>query len=175
MAQHCLRIIRESQSEERGLGVLPGDPLQPGILRDQRIATLKHVVGDLFPSGGDLSAADPWTGLRPMTPDGTPILSRKMWEMMQSNRMPPAQLPLRIGVSALPGYGWGLGVRVMMDTGQAVGLTSVGEFGWAGAAKTYFWVDPAEDLVGVFMSQYMTGMEGPDRDFRSAVYQAIVD
>jgi D-amino-acid dehydrogenase len=32
------------------------------------------VVGDLFPEGGDISRADFWTGLRPMTPDGTPLV-----------------------------------------------------------------------------------------------------
>lgn len=36
--------------------------------------TVRHVVGDLFPKGGDLSRAEGWTGLRPMTPDGTPVL-----------------------------------------------------------------------------------------------------
>ena len=36
--------------------------------------TVRHVVGDLFPRGGDLSKAEGWTGLRPMTPDGTPVL-----------------------------------------------------------------------------------------------------
>ena len=36
--------------------------------------TVKHVINDLFPKGGDLSQAEGWTGLRPMTPDGTPIL-----------------------------------------------------------------------------------------------------
>lgn len=106
-------------------------------------------------------------------PDGTPIISRKMWEMMQANRVPPGQLPLRIGVSALPGYGWGLGVRVMMDTGQAVGLTNVGEFGWAGAASTYFWVDPAEKLFGVIMSQYLGSILPMSDDMRSAAYQML--
>jgi CubicO group peptidase (beta-lactamase class C family) len=61
----------------------------------------------------------------------------------------------------------------MLDVAAFQGPGSVGEFGWAGAAKTYFWVDPAEELVGVFMSQYMTGIELPDRDFRSLVYAAI--
>ena len=37
-------------------------------------STVRHVVGDLFPKGGDLARAEGWTGLRPMTPDGTPIL-----------------------------------------------------------------------------------------------------
>jgi D-amino-acid dehydrogenase len=36
--------------------------------------TVRHVVGDLFPKAGDLSRAEGWTGLRPMTPDGTPVI-----------------------------------------------------------------------------------------------------
>jgi D-amino-acid dehydrogenase len=43
-------------------------------LHEARRQTLAHVVGDLFPRGGDLSRAEFWCGLRPMTPDGTPIL-----------------------------------------------------------------------------------------------------
>ncbi len=42
-------------------------------LRPRRLATLAHVVKDLFP-GGDLTQAQPWCGLRPMTPDGTPLV-----------------------------------------------------------------------------------------------------
>jgi D-amino-acid dehydrogenase len=43
-------------------------------LREARRETLVHVVSDLFPGGGDLSKAEFWCGLRPMTPDGTPII-----------------------------------------------------------------------------------------------------
>ena len=43
-------------------------------LREARRATLEHVVSDLFPTGGDVSKATFWCGLRPMTPDGTPIV-----------------------------------------------------------------------------------------------------
>jgi len=43
-------------------------------LHDARRATLEHVVTDLFPNGGDVSRAEFWCGLRPMTPDGTPIV-----------------------------------------------------------------------------------------------------
>jgi D-amino-acid dehydrogenase len=43
-------------------------------LREPRRATLQHVVTDLFPDGGDVSQATFWCGLRPMTPDGTPIV-----------------------------------------------------------------------------------------------------
>lgn len=43
-------------------------------LRQPRRATLAHSVSDLFPRGGDLARASFWTGLRPMTPDGTPVV-----------------------------------------------------------------------------------------------------
>jgi D-amino-acid dehydrogenase len=43
-------------------------------LDEGRRRTLEFVVTDLFPKGGDVSQAEFWTGLRPMTPDGTPIL-----------------------------------------------------------------------------------------------------
>jgi len=43
-------------------------------LDENRRKTLEFVVGDLFPQGGDLARAEFWTGLRPMTPDGTPII-----------------------------------------------------------------------------------------------------
>ena len=43
-------------------------------LREGRRRTLEHVVTDLFPRGGDVSKASLWCGLRPMTPDGTPII-----------------------------------------------------------------------------------------------------
>ena len=43
-------------------------------LRQGRRATLEHSVGDLFPKGGDISKASFWCGLRPMTPDGPPVI-----------------------------------------------------------------------------------------------------
>ena len=107
------------------------------------------------------------------SPNGEPIISRKMLEMMLSNRIPENQLPLRIGLSALPGYGWGLGVRIMMDPGKALALTGKGEFGWAGAASTYFWVDPNENMVGVIMSQYLGSILPLADDLRSAAYQML--
>ena len=43
-------------------------------LRESRRRTLEHVVTDLFPRGGDVARAEFWCGLRPMTPDGTPVV-----------------------------------------------------------------------------------------------------
>ncbi|MIL09521.1 D-amino acid dehydrogenase [Salmonella enterica subsp. enterica] len=49
-------------------------------LRESRRATLEHSVGDLFPRGGDLSKATFWCGLRPMTPDGPPIIGKTRYD-----------------------------------------------------------------------------------------------
>ena len=100
---------------------------------------------------------------------------RKTLELMHANHLPPELLPWQLLGRNNDGFGFGLGSRVMMNVAATAGPGSVGEYGWAGAAKTYYWVDPAEDLVGLFMSQYMTGVELPDRALRSLTYQAIED
>jgi len=107
------------------------------------------------------------------TPDGKTLLSRKMLELMRTNRIPANQLPLTIGMNPLRGYGWGLGVRVMIDPGRAMSLCTVGEFGWSGAASTYFWVDPVESMIGLVMTQYLGSMLPLADDMRSAAYQMI--
>jgi CubicO group peptidase (beta-lactamase class C family) len=109
------------------------------------------------------------------TVDGQQVIGRKTLELMHSNHLPPELMPIEILGQPMPGMGFGLGSRVLLDVAQTAGVGSVGEYGWAGAAKTYYWVDPTEELVGVFMTQYMTGVLLPERDFRSLTYQAIID
>ena len=107
--------------------------------------------------------------------NGERLLSRKTLELMHSNHLPAELMPFEVLGMAVPGMGFGLGSRVMLDVAETAGAGSVGEYGWAGAAKTYYWVDPAEELVGVLMTQYMTGVLQPERDMRSLTYQAIID
>ena len=85
---------------------------------------------------------------------GTPLISRKTLAWMTANHIPDKLLPLTIGINELD-HGFGLGFRVATDLGKARALTSVGEFGWAGAAQTYFWVDPTEDFIGLMLTQHM--------------------
>jgi CubicO group peptidase (beta-lactamase class C family) len=106
---------------------------------------------------------------------GTPLISRKTLAWMTSNHIPDKLLPLTIGINELD-HGFGLGFRVAIDLGKARALTSVGEFGWAGAAQTYFWVDPAEDFIGLMMTQHMPLEVYPVQQvFRNLAYQAIAD
>jgi CubicO group peptidase (beta-lactamase class C family) len=110
------------------------------------------------------------------TLDGVRILGRKIAELMHLNHLPPELLPYEI-VTGVPylGYGFGLGSRVLMDVAASQLPGSVGEFGWSGAANTYYWVDPVEEIVGVMMSQNMIGFDAPEQDFRILTYQALVD
>ena len=74
------------------------------------------------------------------------------------------------------GTGFGLGFSVVLDPAAANVIDSVGDFGWGGAASTYFWVDPEEQLVVVFMTQLRPSSSYPiRREFKTAVYQALVD
>ncbi|HKJ23932.1 MAG TPA: serine hydrolase, partial [Myxococcota bacterium] len=74
------------------------------------------------------------------------------------------------------GVGFGLGFSVQLDCAAGGVVGSEGEFAWGGAASTAFWVDPAEELIVIFLTQFM-----PSRTFnfrgqlKSIVYGAIVD
>jgi CubicO group peptidase (beta-lactamase class C family) len=107
--------------------------------------------------------------------DGCRLLSPKTLELMHANHLPASLLPYEIGGLPSYGYGFGLGSRVLLNVAESQIPGSLGEFGWGGAAKTYFWVDPVEELVGVFMSQAMMTFDVPDMDFRVLAYSALVD
>jgi CubicO group peptidase (beta-lactamase class C family) len=72
--------------------------------------------------------------------------------------------------------GFGLGFWVTKELGRNGDPGSVGAFGWGGAYHTVYWVDPAEKLVAVFMTQLMPA-SGSDAQgkFRALVYQSIAD
>lgn len=105
--------------------------------------------------------------------DGAHIIGRKTLELMHANHVPAALLPFEVGGRPSPGYGFGLGSRVVLNVAETGMPGSVGEFGWSGAAKTYFWVDPQEQLVGLFLTQFMSGFDQPEQTLRVLAYQAI--
>jgi CubicO group peptidase (beta-lactamase class C family) len=107
--------------------------------------------------------------------EGVRILARKTLELMHMNHVPAALLPFEIAGGFSGGYGFGLGSRVLLKVAESGMPGSVGEFGWGGAAKTYYWVDPQEQLIGVLMAQYMMSFDNPDFDFRVLAYQALVE
>ncbi len=109
--------------------------------------------------------------------DGHRLLAPKTVELMTLNHVPTSLFPLAIGGEPLAGYGYGLGVGVLVDTAASAAPGSVGTHGWGGAATTQYWVDPQEELIGLFMAQFMPSFYYSDlrRRFRVAVYQALMD
>jgi CubicO group peptidase (beta-lactamase class C family) len=106
--------------------------------------------------------------------EGSRLLSRKTVEMMRTDHLPATLRPMRIGDYCFHGYGSGLGGAVLTDLGEFSSLGSVGTYRWSGAANTIFWIDPAEDLIGILMAQYMpSGTFPAEDDFEVLVYQAL--
>lgn len=105
--------------------------------------------------------------------DGRRVIGRKTLDLMHANRIPEALMPLEIGGRPLMGYGFGLGSRVALDVAATNAPGSVGEFGWSGAAKTHYWVDPKEEIVALFMTQSMMSFDLPELEMRALVYQAL--
>jgi CubicO group peptidase (beta-lactamase class C family) len=74
------------------------------------------------------------------------------------------------------GVGFGLGLSVVLDPVANKVPASPGEVAWGGAASTAFWVDRAEDVTAVFLTQLLPSSTLPVRSqLRQLVYQALID
>jgi CubicO group peptidase (beta-lactamase class C family) len=107
--------------------------------------------------------------------NGERILGPKIVDLMHANHVPPELLPYSIAIIPFPGYGFGLGSRVLMNVADSALPGSPGEFGWSGAAATHYWVDPKEQLIGVLMTQFMISLDLVHKDFQLLAYQALID
>jgi CubicO group peptidase (beta-lactamase class C family) len=74
------------------------------------------------------------------------------------------------------GDGFGLGFGVVTKAARDQGLGSVGTYSWGGFYHTYFWVDPEEELIGIFMSQlYPWDHLNLFTEIRKRTYEAILE
>jgi CubicO group peptidase (beta-lactamase class C family) len=111
--------------------------------------------------------------------DGKRVLSRTTVALMTSDHLGTRiEAPITPGELLLgtPGYTFGLGFAVRQGAGVAGVPGAAGEFMWAGYAGTYFWVDPKEQIVGVYMTQAPSPIRAYYRKlFKQLVYAAIID
>ncbi len=113
--------------------------------------------------------------------DGNRILGRKTVEFMALNHLPENKDMAAMGQpvwseSSAEGIGYGLGMAVVVDAATTQLLRSTGEYFWGGAASTAFWIDPAEEMFAVLMTQLLPSSFYPLRnELRVAAYQAVVD
>jgi CubicO group peptidase (beta-lactamase class C family) len=114
--------------------------------------------------------------------DGVRLLGRKTVELMTMNHLPGGQELTQLAQAgmftetAYGGVGFGLGFSVMQSPARAQILGTPGEYAWGGAASTAFWIDPAEDLIVIFMTQLMPSSSYPlRRELRVLTYAALID
>jgi CubicO group peptidase (beta-lactamase class C family) len=107
--------------------------------------------------------------------DGVRILGRKTVELMMMNHLTQLSPPVN---EFNEGEGFGLGGYVVLDPARRGQLGSAGQFGWSGAAATWFTIDPQEQLIAILMMQHLPRGLPHDpprlgRPFNDLVYQAL--
>lgn len=112
--------------------------------------------------------------------DGVRILAPATVDLMTVNHLAPRLLTGEFGIlniRMLPGHGWGYDMAVMPDPAAVNDIVGKGTYYWAGAADTWFWVDPTNDLIFVGMTQRLVGPHWPDVQglTRPLVYSALTD
>jgi CubicO group peptidase (beta-lactamase class C family) len=110
--------------------------------------------------------------------DGVRLLGRKTVDLMTANHLSPPELSAFTSSYGhyTKGYGYGLGVRVLLSPAENELVGSVGSYAWGGALNTFFWVDPQEELFALIWGHYEPMFFYPiDRQFRVLAYQALVD
>lgn len=113
--------------------------------------------------------------------DGERIIGRKTLQHATKNHLPEGRTVAQMWrtptfpEAMMTGMGFGLGFSVVVDAAANRVFTSDGEYSWGGAASTAFWIDPAEDLAVVFMTQQIPSTRYPiRRELRNVVGQALL-
>jgi CubicO group peptidase (beta-lactamase class C family) len=178
MGDTCF-FVSEDQLDRLSALYGPGEGGKLNLL--DRPATSPFLHHDITPSGGGglVSTASDYLRFAQMMLNGgelggTRLLSRKTTELMTMNHLPDELIPVHTS-HPWPGLGYGLGVGVLVDVAQSGTLGSEGTFFWVGAASTWFWVDPREELIGLLMTQRFSLEEPIGHFFQNLTYQAIID
>jgi CubicO group peptidase (beta-lactamase class C family) len=112
---------------------------------------------------------------------GVRLIGPKTLALMTSNHLPggrhlPEMSKSMFSEASYNGIGFGLGFAVTLNPAQTLIPGSTGEYSWGGAATTSFWIDPAEELIAIFMTQVIPSSTYPlRRELRTMVYSAIAD
>ncbi|MCU6794523.1 beta-lactamase family protein [Paenibacillus sp. WQ 127069] len=140
-------------------------PYQQGCIHESGGSGLLSTIGDYsrfaqaLARGGEL--------------DGARILGRKTVQLMATNHLGPQQLK-DFNWLQMKGFGYGLGVRVLIDPAEGGLNGSIGEFGWAGLAGSWVLIDPKEQLSVVYMQQMLPSLEPYIHNrLRAVIYGAL--
>lgn len=154
-------------------------------LIDDPVSGIFSQPGTFFSGGGGLvSTAGDYFRFCQMvlnggTLEGVRILGRKTVEYMTTNHLPDNKDMASMSVStyeqvAPEGSGFGLGFSVILSPVDAGVIGSTGEYSWGGAASTAFWIDPEEDMVVIFLTQFMpSGLFNFRGQLKTIIYPAL--
>jgi CubicO group peptidase (beta-lactamase class C family) len=159
-----------------------------GLTLQDDPATSSFLTPPSFISGGGglcSTAADYLTFCRALLNggelDGVRLIGPKTLALMTANHLPggrdlPEMSRSLFSEATYNGIGFGLGWSVTVNPVQTLIPGSAGEYAWGGAATTSFWIDPAEELIAIFMTQVLPSSAYPiRRELRTMVYAAITD
>jgi CubicO group peptidase (beta-lactamase class C family) len=105
--------------------------------------------------------------------NGVRILGPKTVKYMSSNHLHDHLIPYN---KTSDGEGYGLAMSVTVNQEMSGFMSSTGNYGWGGAASTYFRIDPQEKIIMISMAQFVPiGFHRYHDDFRNLVYQALID
>jgi CubicO group peptidase (beta-lactamase class C family) len=151
-------------------------------------ATSSFLSPPSFVSGGGglcSTAADYLTFCRALLNggelSGVRLVGPKTLALMRANHLPggrtlPEMSRSLFSEATYNGIGFGLGFSVTLDPAQTLIPGSAGEYAWGGAATTSFWIDPAEELIAIFMTQVLPSTAYPiRRELRTMIYASITD
>ena len=150
-------------TEDGGIQILQNAPVSSGPLSFHHSggAGLQSTAADYLRFCQMMLNDGEWSGVR--------LLGRKTVELIRMNHISEDWQPLW-----RTGSGFGLGFAVVTDVAETHALGSLGTYSWGGLASTTFWIDPVEELIGIFMTQ-LIGDSPFHAQFRVLTYQAIID
>lgn len=135
--------------------------------------------------GGSVTTAEDYFRFASMLANGgelnsVRIVSPASVQLMSSNHLAPNLLTGEFGIGVQmmrPGFGYGYNCAVEFDPQLANLPDGRGTFFWDGAAGTWFWIDPTNDIVFVGMIQRLLGPDSPNVEYlsRPLVYQALLN
>jgi CubicO group peptidase (beta-lactamase class C family) len=160
--------------QKTGLTPVPHDP------------SVNRVPGLASGGGGLYSTARDYSRFAQMLAaggalNGVRILAPATVALMRANHLPASLMDNRFGIGfqrIRPGLGFGYDVAVFEDPNQVGSTTGKGTYLWDGAAGTWFWIDPTNDIVFIGMIQRMLtsgGMPNVQNLSRALVHQALTE
>jgi CubicO group peptidase (beta-lactamase class C family) len=115
------------------------------------------------------------------TLDGRQYLSPKTLQLMGANHLPGGKDLTALSKSLFSeatyaGVGFGLGFATTLDPAAGLIPGTAGDLWWGGAASTFFWIDPKEELIVILMTQLLPSAAYPiRRELRTLVYSAFTE